>query len=57
MAVGADAARHFYEGDRFDRTNSMPRSVSHLLTTTGWPSSRVAKVSVCNRRHARVPKR
>jgi fatty-acid peroxygenase len=35
VTMGADAARYFYEGDRFDRTNSMPRSVSHLLQDEG----------------------
>ena len=32
---GADAARFFYEGGRFERTGAMPTSVSHLLQDEG----------------------
>jgi fatty-acid peroxygenase len=32
---GADAARFFYEGGRFDRTASMPPTVKHLLQDNG----------------------
>lgn len=35
VAYGADAARMFYEGDRFGRDRAMPTSVQHLLQDEG----------------------